>query len=531
MANKFGREFTVCNVDDLQDDQMKEFDVGNDKKILIVKQNGTFSALGAACTHYGAPLVKGVLCNGRIRCPWHGACFNATSGDIEDYPGLDSLAKFEVFVKDGKVKVKVTEEGLQTGRRSKPLSRKQAGNEETILIIGGGAAAQTCAETLRQEGFTGNIIMATKEKNLPYDRPKLSKMMDVDVKTILLRPKEFYDNGDIQVLTNKEASEIDILQRKVSFKDGQNLKYDKLLLATGAIPNYLTVKGYTLNNIFLLRTPEDALAIARVSQGKDVAVVGSSFIGMEVASYLSEKAKSVTVISLTPVPFERVLANAVGARLRKLFEENGVKFLSGVTVAEYRGKSGVLSEIVLNNKEVLKVDICVVGVGVRPSTDFVSGSGIPINKNGFIKVDKRMRTEVETVYAAGDIAEFPLFLRENQGVCISHWQMAHAHGRIAALNMLNKATDIQSVPYFWTVLFKKSVRYAGFGEGFDDVIIDGDLEALQFVAYYTKGNDVVAAASMNSDPVVSKFAEVLASKKTLTKDQIRNDPKGWLNSC
>ncbi|GAB6033524.1 Apoptosis-inducing factor 3 [Chamberlinius hualienensis] len=523
------REFVVCKEGDLEENQMKEFTVGGDKKVLLVKYKGQISALGPKCTHYGAPLATGSFCNGVIRCPWHGACFNSTTGDIEEFPGLDSLPKFEVILRNGNVAIRASDNLLQNANRTKTLSRKDPNNNKTFLIIGGGPAGHVCAETLRQEGFTGNVIIATRERNPPYDRPKLSKAMDVDVKTIFLRPPEFYSSADIQVLMNKEAKSIDILKKKVLFTDGQEINYDKLLIATGAVPNTLNVRGNQLRNICLLRTPEEAFAISRAAQGKDVAIIGSSFIGMEVATYLIDKAKSVTVISMTKAPYQFVLGQAIGERLQKMFEEAGVIFHGGRTVAEFQGKNGVITAVKLDNGVVVNADLCVMGVGVHANTDFVGGSGIPINKMGLLSVDAHMKTEANNVYAAGDIVEFPLFIRPERKVTIAHWQMAHAHGRIAALNMLDKNVNLRSVPFFWTVVCKKSLRYAGYGPGYDDIIIHGSLEDLKFIAYYTKANEVIAVASMNWDPSVSKFANLLLSGEKLTKDEISENQEKWMN--
>ncbi|TNN49355.1 Apoptosis-inducing factor 3 [Liparis tanakae] len=143
-----------------------------------------------------------------------------------------------------------------------------------------------------------------------------------------------------------------------------------------------------------------------------------------------------------------------------------------------------------------------------------------MDSRGFITVNKMMQTNADGVFAGGDVVVFPFLPRNNKKVNIPHWQMAHVHGRVAALSMMGRAADIKTVPYFWSAMFGKTIRYAGYGDGFDDVIIQGDLDELRFVAFYTRNEEVVAVASMNYDPIVSRVAEVLASGKTIKKRDV-----------
>ncbi|KAJ1074070.1 hypothetical protein K5549_015569 [Capra hircus] len=166
--------------------------------------------------------------------------------------------------------------------------------------------------------------------------------------------------------------------------------------------------------------------------------------------------------------------------------------------------------------------------GAVPATGFLRQSGISLDSRGFIPVNKMMQTSIPGVFAAGDAVTFPLAWRNNRRVNIPHWQMAHAQGRVAAQNMLAQEAEISTVPYLWTAMFGKSLRYAGYGDGFDDVIIQGDLDELKFVAFYTKGDEVISVASMNYDPIVSKVAEVLASGRTIRKREVETGDMSWL---
>uniref|UniRef100_F6VJX0 Apoptosis-inducing factor 3 n=1 Tax=Macaca mulatta TaxID=9544 RepID=F6VJX0_MACMU len=525
-------EAAVCHVKDLENGQMREVELGWGK-VLLVKDNGEFHALGHKCPHYGAPLVKGVLSRGRVRCPWHGACFNISTGDLEDFPGLDSLHKFQVKIEKEKVYVRASKQALQLQRRTKVMAKcisPSAGysSSTNVLIVGAGAAGLVCAETLRQEGFSDRIVLCTLDRHLPYDRPKLSKSLDTQPEQLALRPKEFFRAYGIEVLTEAQVVTVDVRNKKVVFKDGFKLEYSKLLLAPGSSPRTLSCKGKEMENVFTIRTPEDANRVVRLARGRNVVIVGAGFLGMEVAAYLTEKAHSVSVVELEETPFRRFLGERVGRALMKMFENNRVKFYMQTEVSELRGQEGKLKEVVLKSSKVVRADVCVVGIGAVAATGFLRQSGIGLDSRGFIPVNKMMQTNVPGVFAAGDAVTFPLAWRNNRKVNIPHWQMAHAQGRVAAQNMLAQEAEMNTVPYLWTAMFGKSLRYAGYGEGFDDVIIQGDLEELKFVAFYTKGDEVIAVASMNYDPIVSKVAEVLASGRAIRKREVETGDMSWL---
>ncbi|XP_048199371.1 apoptosis-inducing factor 3 isoform X1 [Perognathus longimembris pacificus] len=556
-------EAAVCHVKDLENGQMREVELGWGK-VLLVKDNGEYHALGHKCPHYGAPLVKGVLSRGRVRCPWHGACFNISTGDLEDFPGLDSLHKFQVKIEKEKVYIRASKQALQLQRRTKVMAKcisPSAGHSGStnVLIVGAGAAGLVCAETLRQEGFSDRIVLCTLDRHLPYDRPKLSKSLDAQPEQLALRPKEFFRAYGIEVLTEAQVVTVDVRNKKVVFKDGFKLEYSKLLLAPGSSPKTLSCKGKEVENVFTIRTPEDANRVVRLARGRNAVVVGAGFLGMEVAAYLTEKAHSVSVVELEETPFRKFLGTRVGRALMKMFENNRVKFYMQTEVSELRAQEGKvgsylssplcpnplpvlggkarlftsfhspqLKEVVLKSSKVLRADVCVVGIGAVPATGFLRQSGISLDSRGFIPVNKMMQTNVPGVFAAGDAVTFPLAWRNNRKVNIPHWQMAHAQGRVAAQNMLAQEAEISTVPYLWTAMFGKSLRYTGYGEGFDDVIIQGDLEELKFVAFYTKGDEVIAVASMNYDPIVSKVAEVLASGRAIRKREVETGDMSWL---
>ncbi|KAM4796386.1 apoptosis-inducing factor 3-like [Rhinophrynus dorsalis] len=512
----------LCAENELKDGEMREFEVQG-HGILLVKSNGSFSAVGSKCSHYGAPLSKGILEGDRVRCPWHGACFNIKTGDIEEYPGLDSLPCFKVKVENGKVYIFTSKNALESTKRVKEMNSRHAGDRSTIAIIGTGPAALVCAETLRQEGYAGRIVMATREKHLPYDRPKLSKAMDTKATDIYLRPAEFFSAHDIEIWTEKETVSINTDDARVQFRDGSFLQYSQLLIATGSRPRVLNCPGYSLQNVFLLRTPEDANAISEAAVGRRVVIMGTSFIGIEVAAFLSDKASSVSVIGRSDVPFQAVLGHPVGEVAMKLLQERGVNFYMRTEAREIREENGKVKEVVLRNGKEIPADVVVVGIGVTPASNFLKGSRVAVDTRGAIFVDQYMRTSVPDVFAAGDVVSFPLSIMEGHRVNIGHWQMAHSHGRIAALNMLSQQVAVNSVPFFWTSLLGKSIRYAGFGEGYTETVVKGQLEELKFLVFYIKDDLVVAVSSMNFDPAVSQIAEIMLSGRRITKKEVLSE--------
>ncbi|XP_038670127.1 apoptosis inducing factor mitochondria associated 4 isoform X1 [Scyliorhinus canicula] len=522
-------EKEVCLATEMQDEEMREVEIQN-RKVLLIKSNGEFSAIGHLCTHYGSPLVKGILSHGKVRCPRHGACFNIKTGDIEEYPCVDGLQSFKVEVQNGKVILSVSAKVLDLNKRTLNMVTRSPSDKGVILLIGGGPASLVCAETLRQEGYKGRIILATKEMHFPYDRPKLSKHLDSHIENILLRKPEFYSMHAIEVFTDKEATSVNTGKRKVSFKDGTIQHYDNLLIATGSIPRMVDCPGADLKNVCLLRTPEDAKKINELSAGSNVVIIGTSFIGMEVAAFVAENAKSVTVIGTSEVPYQHVLGIEIGKAIMKAFEEEAVKFYMLDHVTELRGEDGLLKEIELASGNVLPADICVVGIGVTPATDFLKGSRIKTESKGTIVVNEFMQTSVAKVFAAGDVTSFPLPLHKNQSVNIGHWQLAHRQGHVAAMNMQRKKIGIRTVPFFWTFFYGKSLRYAGYGAGYEEVIIHGTINELKFVAFYIKEDKVVAVASLNYDPVVAQVAEVLALGKTISKSEAEDEDRPWLKN-
>lgn len=304
--------------------------------------------------------------------------------------------------------------------------------------------------------------------------------------------------------------------------------FNQLLISTGCRARPLSCPGSDLRGVKLLQSYEDAKEIHSSCLGQRAVVIGASFIGMEVASYLSDKAASVAMIGTSRYPYERSLGSEIGKMCMQMLEEKGVKFHMNDEVVEVRGENGTVKGVVLKSGAVLDADVVIAGIGVIPNTDFLAGSEVELDSKKAVIVDKFMKTNIPDVFSAGDVTSFPLTIRGDQRVNIGHWQMSQAQGRVAALNMLKKPTKIESVPFFWTVLLGKSIRYCGYGEGYTEVLFKGKVEERKFLALYIKDNVVVAAASLMFDPAVARIAEMMATGQTITKAQAESDDLSWL---
>ncbi|KAG6463681.1 hypothetical protein O3G_MSEX014010 [Manduca sexta] len=525
-------ESVVCKENDLKDNEMKVFDIGDHGKVLLVKQKGEFNALGTKCTHYGAPLVSGALADGRVRCQWHGACFNIKTGDIEDFPGFDSLPCYQVTVTEkGEVKVRAKISDLKSNKRIKDMGIVSPCDDSVVVVVGGGPSGATCAETLRSEGFKGRIIVVAKEPHLPYDRIKVSKIGVVtEIEKLQVRSQDYYTDANIEILKGVEATKVEANDRLVHLSNGTKLRYSALYLATGCKPRVPNIPGIDLKNIFTVRNFEDAINILTTlgsDKDKDVVVLGLSFIGLETAASCNDKAKSMTVVGKDKAPLGQIFGQEIGHSLKILFEDKGVKFHFETTITKCNGENGVIKSVELANGTVLPADMLILGVGSTFNTDFLNDSAINMEANGAVTVNDKLETNVKHVFAGGDIAYAPVAAYGNKHMSIGHVGLSQYHGRIAALNILKKETPLRTVPYFWTMLFGKSIRYAGCGRPASSMI-DGNVDELKFVIFFFDESDkVISVASCMRDPVVSQFAEFLYQGKSLYKKDLKDDPFAW----
>lgn len=426
------------------------------------------------------------------------------------------------------MKVRAKKSELQSNKRAHNLAKRDAKDSRVFVVVGAGPSGGICAETLRAKaGFTGRIVLISNESTLPYDRPKLSKVMDATPETVHLRSQKFYDDNHIEVLTGVSATSLNSQDKEIMLDNGNKIKFDKIYIATGSSARKIQIPGANLQNVFVLRTIGDANEInAKINDQSHVVILGVSFIGMEAAAFCVKKAAKVTVIGRDSYPL-RAFGKEVGERIQKFFEEQKVEFAMKNGIKECIGNSdGAIESVILNDGSTLKADILITGVGTTLNTEFLKDSGIAINSNGSIDTDDYLQSNIPDVFVGGDIANSPILMTGHRET-IGHYGLAQLHGKVAALNMSGMQEKLKAVPFFWTMVFGRSIRYAGHGKP-KETKIEGSLEDMKFVAYYIGDDDkVIALSTCNRDPVASQFAEYLSKGKTLTKSEIEADPFGW----
>ncbi|MDF9795230.1 NADPH-dependent 2,4-dienoyl-CoA reductase/sulfur reductase-like enzyme/nitrite reductase/ring-hydroxylating ferredoxin subunit [Catalinimonas alkaloidigena] len=506
----------VARKDELAPGEMKQVKVG-ETEVLLARYQDDFFATAAHCTHYGAPLKDGLLHGKRIICPWHHACFDVTNGDHLEPPGCDSLPSFEVKVEGEDIIVKVPDDA--PSQRMPDMQSRDKKDSQLNLIVGAGTAAQYAAEAMRSNGFRGRILMLTPELEKPYDRPNCSKEYlqgEAPDEWMPLRPAEFYEDHDIEVMHKVEVSELDVSQKQVSLTDGQTIKYDKVLLCTGGKAIKPDMPGTNLQNVFTLRSMADSKAIMEAAkQVKKVLIVGSSFIGMESAWSLNKLGCEVTVVAPEEYPFASLWGDKVGKMIQEIHAKEGINFFMGRKVEQLKGNQHVQSAV-LDKGDELETELVLIGVGVKPATSYVKA--LTLADDGGVVVDKHFSAG-QDVYAAGDIAEFTYHGRQ---VRIEHWRVAGQQGRIAGANMSGQSKTYDSVPFFWTAQHSIKLRYVGHVKAYDDIIFDGKVEEQEFLAYYVKEGDVKAVLGLNRDGDMLMVEELLRLKKMPSPSEIKS---------
>ena len=537
----------VASLSSLADGEMTQVSAdGTD--ILLSRVDGAVHACTAFCTHYGAPLATGVLSGTRVVCPWHHAVFDVASGALCEPPAPDALRTFEVEIRDGEVYVRVPDDADAHGKgipyrasdgelpdMVSPTIGELGTDAATVAIVGGGAAANAAVEELRAQAFRGRVVLITRETHAPYDRTKLSKGVlsgDAGPDALPLRDGSFYERHGIEVWSDRTVTGIDAEARQVEFDTGEPLAYDACLVATGGTPRRLSVPGSDLDGVYTLRSWEDATEIASAADGAESAiVVGSSFIGMEAASNLTDRGLKVTVIGRDAVPFETVLGEEVGRVFQRAAEAKGVTFRLGVELESIaRGEDGLVASLDASGSH--EADLVLMGVGVTPATEFLDGAAFRRDDGGLV-TDGHLQL-VDGLWAAGDVAAYP-DPRTGETVRIEHWRLAQQHGRTAARNIASALGEAEgeafgAVPFFWTGQFGLSLRYVGHAEEWDGVVLDGSLEEPSFLAYYLHEGAVRAVAAVGRDQDAAALHLLMARGDTPSADAVRAgfDPQAEL---
>jgi 3-phenylpropionate/trans-cinnamate dioxygenase ferredoxin reductase subunit len=395
--------------------------------------------------------------------------------------------------------------------------------DQTFVIAGASLAGAKAAEALRAEGFGGRLLLVGAENERPYERPPLSKDYlrgDVGRETVYVHGEGFYAEHDIDLRLGRTAVDVNTSASELTLDDGETLRYDRLLLATGAEPRTLTIPGNELDGVMYLRSIHDSDALrARLDRGGAVVVIGAGWIGAEVAASARQRGLDVTVVAPASVPLERVLGTEIGAIYRDIHADNGVRMLLGTGIERFEGGSAV-ERVVTTDGRTLDCDFVVVGVGVQPRTVLAARAGIAI-ENGVL-ADARLQTGVPDVFVAGDVANayHPFY---DERIRVEHWANALHQGPLAARTMLGHDDVYDRLPYFFSDQYDVGMEYSGHATGADRVVLRGDPASREFIAFWLTDGRVLAGMNVNVWDVADPIRALIASREPVEERRL-TDP-------
>jgi NADPH-dependent 2,4-dienoyl-CoA reductase/sulfur reductase-like enzyme/nitrite reductase/ring-hydroxylating ferredoxin subunit len=481
-------------ISQLPDGGIKQGKVG-EEDVIVARRGDEVFVVGAHCTHYGGALAEGLIVGDEVRCPLHHACFSLRTGRALRAPAFDPISCWRVE-RNGET-VFVRDKIENPAPAGNAISKESGRKPKSIVIIGGGAAGFAAADMLRKEGYDGTVTLISADESAPCDRPNLSKDYlsgQAPEEWIPLRPPDYYADQHIDLVLNARVTALDTRKKQIQLQNGKTYQFDALLLATGAEPVKIPIAGASDSQLFYLRTLADSKALIQKAQSAaQVVVIGASFIGLEVAASLRERGIQVHVVAPEEQPLARTLGPEVGGMIRRLHESHGVVFHLGQTVAKFDGKKATLS-----GGDVLDAEFLILGVGVQPSVSLAQQAGLKIDRG--VMVNEYLETSVPGIFAAGDAARWPDPI-SGQLVRIEHWVVAERQGQVAARNMLGRKERFASVPFFWTQQFGVSLRYIGHAEKWDQVEVDGDLDAKDCTVTYKLNGRRLAVATISRDLV------------------------------
>ena len=513
---------------DIPSGGMKSYKQDDDSIILITRDEDEFSAFDGKCPHAGADLGEGLRCGNRVICPWHHGSFDSRDGTLLEPVAMRGLTQYEL-----------TDEGDSLTVNTAAKIDKRIANDKMMdthtIIVGGGGAGFMTANQLRHTGYGGKITLISQDDKAPYNRPLLSKMFlagKMDEKYLMLGGADWASNNNIDLRLQQTVSEVLPNARTIVITDADGKREEQtadfLVVATGAEPKMPPFKGAELDGVYTLRSMDDAKAIKNASDNKDVVIVGTGFIGMEVASALMEagKAASITVVGRNRRVMANIVSEAVSNALIKLHEEKGVSFAFGAGVDEINAsedgtdnENSKVSGVTLSDGRTLAADVVILGTGVAPRTELLN----EVNAPDGVQVDENLQLR-DGVYALGDIAKAT---NQMGRMRIEHWRVALQHGLVTAAAILNEDNVnslAERIPFFWTAQYGKSLRYSGHAATPDKGILFGSPDNLDYIEYYfdDDGEDTraSAASSLGRDKELIAFSELLRRGHAPTRAQI-----------
>jgi len=390
-----------------------------------------------------------------------------------------------------------------------------------LVIIGGGLAGAKAAESARDAGYDGEVVILADEHHLPYERPPLSKAVlrgESAPAEAHVHDKGFYDERDIEVRQGAEAVTLDVARRIVHLAGGDSVGYDAAVIATGASPRRLDVPGSDLAGVHHLRTIDDAVVLRdALGDGVRVVVVGAGWIGTEVAASARQVGAEVVLVDPAPTPLHRVVGATIGEVFRSLHAGHGVDVRTGAGVRELRGDGGAVREVVLDDGATVAADVVVAGIGVIPNTALAHAAGLSVDDG--IVVDEHLATSAPGIYAAGDVARafnphHRTYLR------VEHWATAQHQGATAGRNAVGGSEMYDRLPYFFSDQYDLGLEYVGHAGADDELVVRGDLDSGSFIAFWRNLGHVTAAMHVNVWDVVEDLKAIVRARSSASAERL-----------
>ena len=391
--------------------------------------------------------------------------------------------------------------------------------KQTFVIVGASLAGAKAAETLREEGFDGRVVLIGEEPERPYERPPLSKDYlrgEAEAKPYV-HDESFYAENEIELRTSTTVERVDTGTCQISLRGGEMLGFDRLLLATGARPRRLPLPGGDLQGVFYLRTVADSEAIRdRIDGGGRLVTIGAGWIGAEVAASARQKGCDVTILQRARLPLEGVLGPELGAIYRDIHTDNGVQVIGGASVEAIEGR-GEVTAVRLAGERRIDADFVVVGVGVDPRTERAETAGLA--RDHGVAVDAHLRTSAENIFASGDVANahHPFY---DTRIRVEHWANALNQGPAAARNMLGESAPYDRIPYFFSDQYDVGMEYSGYATDWDEVAFRGDPASREFIAFWLKDERVLAGMNVNVWDVNEHIQALIRARRQIDRARL-----------
>ena len=538
MTNATINTVTISKAD-IPSGGMKSYKQEDDSIILITRDDDEFHAFDGKCPHAGADLGTGLRCGNRVVCPWHHATFDSRDGSLLEPIATAGLTRYTVTDNGDKLLIDTS---VQLNER---VEHDKLPDTHTIIVGGGGAGFMT-AHQLRQGGYGGKITLISKEDKAPYNRPLLSKAFlagKMSEDKLLLGGSDWASNNNIDLRLNQTVSKVLPNESTIVIEDNhgnsERQSADFLVVATGAEPNLPPIKGAEMDGVYTLRSMEDAKLIKAASHDQRVVIIGTGFIGMEVASALAQAGTtaSITVVGQSDRVMGNIVSETVSNALIKLHKDQGIQFVFDASVneitkvenksdsSEVRQTFSQVGGVILASGEHIDADIVILGTGVSANTELLE----EVNDPDGVQVDSKLQLR-DGVYALGDIAKASGRIGRMR---IEHWRVALQHGIVAAAAILKDDTvetlDAR-VPFFWTMQFGKSLRYSGHAQTPNNSILLGTPDTLDYIEYYfddegegsNENSRATAASTLGRDQELIAFAELLRIGQAPTRAQINS---------